>query len=434
MKSLFQISPRFAGIALLLVAIAARAGDAWPQFRGPHGDGLASDTDPPIRWNETQGVAWKVETPGRGRSSPVLLGDRLWLTSAIEEGVQRKRIGPDDMQTAEQVTLLALCVDRSDGHIVWQKTLTNIVEPDPVHWLNSWATPTPVVEPGRLFCDFGTFGTYCLDPETGRVLWHRRLPLDHQVGPGSSPVLWQDRLILVRDGRDAQYVVGLDKNSGTTVWRTDRPPIETSSPNLKKSFSTPILIRTGDREQAIVPGAHWLVSYDPKTGREHWRARHGEGFSIGAGPVCGHGLVYFSTGCHKAQLHAVRIDGAGDVSATHLVWKTLRQVPVMPSPLVAGTDLYWVSDDGMVTCADAATGNVHYQARLGGMHLASPLAAAGRLYLFGHEGTARVIELGRSFKPLAENTLPGLVVATPALAARSLFYRTDTHLYRLEAP
>jgi outer membrane protein assembly factor BamB len=364
----------------------------------------------------------------------VVLGQRLWLTSAIEVDPQRKRIGPDDMQTAERVTLVACCIDRAGGRVLWQVTLTNIAAPDPVHWLNSWATPTPAIGQDRVYCDFGTFGTFALEAETGRTLWHRQVAVDHQVGPGSSPILDGERLVLVRDGRDAQFVTALDVRTGDAVWKTDRPATQTSSPNLKKSFSTPIVVQAGARRQMIVPGAHWVVSYDPDTGREHWRARHGDGFSIGACPVSAHGLVFFSTGCMKAQLQAFRLDGSGDVTATHLAWKTLRQVPVMPSPVVAGDEVYWVSDDGMISCADALSGEIHYQERLGGAHLASPVVAGGRLYCFSQEGLTRVLKPGRTFERLAENRLEGTVVATPAVAGRSLFYRTDTHLYRLDGP
>jgi outer membrane protein assembly factor BamB len=182
----------------------------------------------------------------------------------------------------------------------------------------------------------------------------------------------------------------------------------------------------------VGPGPHWVASYDPRTGHELWRARHGEGFSIGASAVFGDGLVFFSTGCFKAQLIAIRADGAGDVTATHIAWKSLRQVPIMPSPVLAGPELYWVSDDGMVTCAEASTGAIHWQERLGGAHLATPLFAGGRLYCFGQNGKTTVLQAGPRFEKLRENTLPGTVVASPALSGRSLFYRTDTHLYRLE--
>lgn len=404
----------------------------WPQFRGPRGDGFAPGASPPVVWNESSNIRWKAELAGRGRSSPVVLGNRVWLTTAVERGIVRKRIGPDDMQVAEHVTLGALCLDRNSGKVLWKTTLFEVENPEPVHWLNSWATPSPVAEAERVYCDFGAFGTACLNAETGQALWKQQLPIDHQVGPGSSPVLWRDRLILVRDGRDAQFVVALDKHSGKTLWKTDRPPIVASSGNAKKSFSTPLLIDSSGVRQLIAPAAHWAVSYDPETGRELWRVRHGEGFSIGTSPSFRDGIVYFGTGCHKAQLWAVRADGRDDVTSTHTVWKTLRQVPVMSSPVIVGTEIYWVSDDGMATCADARTGATHWQERLNGPCMASPLAVPDRVYFFRQDGTTVVVKAGQVFERLSENPLSGPLVATPAITGRELYVRTDTHLYRIE--
>lgn len=418
-------------VALALGAEVVAAASSWPQFRGARGDGVHAEGVPPLRWSETNGVIWKAAVPGRGRSSPVVAEGRVWLTTALEEGVRRTRIGPDDMQTAERVVLKAVCLEVEDGRVVWERTLFPVDHPDPVHWLNSWATPTPVVEGGRVYCDFGTFGTACLDAGTGQVKWQRRLPLDHQVGPGSSPVLWRDYLILVRDGRDAQYVTALDRMTGQEVWRTERPPIEAPSPNLKKSFVTPVLREGTGRPELISPGPHWTVSYDPGDGREHWRVRHGDGFSIGSGPALTEALAIFSTGCFKAQFVAVRLDGSGDVTASHVAWKSLRQVPVMSSPVVVGADLFYVSDDGMATCAEAASGQPHWQERLGGSHLASVLAGGGRVYFFAQDGRTTVVRAGREFEKLAENRVEGTVVATPAMVGDELFYRTDTHLYRI---
>lgn len=404
----------------------------WPQFRGPRGNSVSDAANPPLHWSGTSNVTWKVAVPGRGRSSPVVAKKRIWLTTALEKNVQRKRIGPDDMQTAEHVSLGVVCLEAADGRLLWHVTLYEVENPDPVHWLNSWATPTPVARDGRLYCDFGTFGTCCLDGETGKVVWKQRLPLDHQVGPGSSPVLYEDRLILVRDGRDAQYVAALDVKTGEQIWKTDRPPLKASSNNLKKSFSTPIIVEHAGKTQMMVPGSQWMVSYDPRTGKEHWRARHGSGFSIGACPVFGHGKVYFSTGCPTAQLYAIRTDGEGDVTDTHVAWKVLRQIPVMSSPVLVGEEVYWVSDSGMATCANPANGEAHWQERLGGSHLASPLYAAGRIYFFDKDGKTTAVKAGPRFERLAENAVEGALTATPALVDGTLFLRTDTHLYCIQ--
>ncbi len=287
----------------LLSAIAT--GEDWPQFRGPGGNGISRSANPPLEWSETKNIAWKVAVPGRGRSSPVILGDRIWLTTAVETNVVRKRIGPDDMQTADHVALGAVCLDRASGKLLWHVTTFDVPKPPPVHWLNSWATPTPAAEPGRLYCDFGSMGTACLDAESGKTLWTQRLAIDHMVGPGSSPILAKDLLVLVRDGCDRQYVAALDKKSGQLVWKTPRPPIEARA-DLRKAFSTPLPVEVAGTTQLVAVGARWAVCYDPADGKEIWRLRHGDGFSIGSVPVFGSGRVYFSTGCMRPNLLAVR--------------------------------------------------------------------------------------------------------------------------------
>ena len=405
-----------------------------PQFRGPTGDGLAPDAHPPIRWSETESIRWKVALPGRGRSSPVLLGDRIWMTFAIERGVTRARIGPDDCALAEHVSLGAMCLDRADGKCLWQVILYEVEKPAHVHWLNSWATPTPVVEAGRLYCDFGMYGTACLDSQTGNTVWKQELAIDHQVGPGSSPVLCESLLVLVRDGRDAQYVAALDHQTGRLAWKTNRPPLEATVGNFKKSFSSPLVIQAGGKTQMVVPGPEWVVSYDPSSGKEIWRVRHGKGFSLASRPVFGHGMVYFSTGAMKPQLWAIRIDGQGDVSETHVAWKATSQVPLMSSPILVGNELYMVSDAGIASCLDALTGEKHWQERLEGKHLASPVCAANRLYFINDEAKTSVLAVGTSFRRLADNVLSGTAVATPAMVGRTIFLRTDSHLYRIESP
>ena len=408
---------------LLLLAL-----QDWSSFRGPN-QGHAQ-ADPPVEWSETKHVAWKTAVPGRGRSSPVLLGGKLFVTRAIERGIVRKKIGPDDMQTAEHVALGAACLDAATGKAVWDVALREVQNPDPVHWFNSWATPTPAVEPGRLYVDFGGMGTWCLDTETGKVIWEKTLPMDHQVGPGSSLLLHEKKLILVRDGRQEQGVLALDAATGETLWKTPRPPIEASGGNAKKSFSTPIL--AGGR--IVATGPHWIAAYEPSTGKEVWRLKHGPGFSIGSVPVADGGTVYFSTGCMRPNLLAVKADGAGDVTATHLLWRSQKGIPVMSSPLLSGGRLYYVSDEGIATAAEAATGSALWQERLGEGHLASPILAAGRVYFFGREGKSTVYKASATAERLAENKLDGVLIASPAAAGKALFIRTDTHIYRMEGP
>ena len=412
--------------------------DDWPQFRGPTGQGISLATNLPLTWSPTQNVKWKRPVPGRGRSSPVLLGDRIWLTTALETNVRTFAAGPDRMQQAERVVIGVVCLDRATGKQLYHTELFPVDNPPAVNFLNSYATPTPVVESGRLYCDFGTFGTACLDSTSGEVLWKRQLALDHGHGPGSSPALYQNLLVLVRDGRDQQYITALDKLTGETVWKTDRPPLRTPVREFRKSFSTPLVFEAAGRVQMIVPGAQWFVSYEPETGKEIWRVDNGKGETVAPRPVYGGGLVYLSTGVFggKAQLWAVRVDGQGGVTTTNVAWKLSNTIGFMASPLLAGHELYLLSDDGVVTCVDAQSGESLGRVRAGGNYAASPVFAQGRIYCFSREGKTVVFRANRQMTVLAENQLDGPVFASPAFANSAIYLRTDSHLYCLspEAP
>jgi outer membrane protein assembly factor BamB len=420
-------------LSLLAVLLLSQAAPEWPTFRGPTGDGVApADALPPVEWSESKNIVWKTALPGRGRSSPVVLGERIFVTFAREKNLQRKKVASDEMQTADAVSLGAACVDRASGKLLWEAALRDVEQPDPVHVFNSWATPSPAIVPGRLFCDFGGWGTWCLDPERGTILWEKKIPLDHQVGPGSSLALAGKLLVLVRDGRDSQVVLALDQATGEQVWRTERPPVKTSSPNSRKSFSTALAIDGGGRRQLVAVGPHWVASYDPETGRELWRYRHGDGYSIGGVPVYGNNLLIVGTGCPRPSMLAMKVDGSGEQPSSSIAWSSQKSVPMISSPVLLGADVYWNSDDGFMSCAEAATGTVRWKARLGEGTLASPIVAAGRVYFFGREGKTAVVKPGPAFEALAENKLEGTLIATPAVAGKSLFIRTDTHLYKIE--
>lgn len=420
------------GMMVLACAAVSRADD-WPQFRGPTGDGIATATNLPITWSSNQNVKWKAPVPGRGRSSPVILGDRIWLTTAIETGVRTFAEGPDQMEQAERVVIGAVCLERATGKQLYHLELFPVDNPTPVNLLNSYATPTPVVEPGRLYCDFGTFGTACLDSATGQVIWKRQFPLDHHHGPGSSPALYKNLLILVRDGRDQQYVTALNKQTGETAWKTARPPMSTPIPEFRKSFSTPLVFEAGGRVQMVVPGAQWLVAYEPETGKEIWRVDDGKGETVAPRPVYGQGLVYLSTGVlgGRAQLWAVRVDGQGDVTGTHVAWKLPTQIGFMASPLLVGRELYLANDDGFISCVDALSGEILGKYRAGGKYAASPVYAEGRIYCFSREGKTVVLQANKDLTLLADNQLDGPVFASPAFVGSAIYVRTDSHLYCL---
>jgi hypothetical protein len=234
------------------------------------------------------------------------------------------------------------------------------------------------------------------------------------------------------DGYDVQYIVAVDKRTGERAWKKDRPPIDRDNGTFRKSFCTPLVIRAEGRDQVVIPSAMWFVSYDPMTGDELWRIKHGDGFSLVPRPVFAKGMVYLCTGFGRPELWAVHVNGRGDVTDTHVAWKQMRQIPKKPSPLLIGDEIYVVSDIGVVSCLDAATGEAHWQERGDGNYTASPVFAAGRIYLFGEEGLTTVLAPGTTFRKLAENRIEGRIMASPAIVDDALLLRTDTHLYRIQ--
>ena len=427
---------------LLASFLAWSATPEWPQWRGPDGQGHAApQAQPPTRWSETEGVVWKTALPGRGWSSPVVDGRQIWMTAAHEtpakpEDVKRRlaaNTADQPLVLLDQVDLHALCVDRDNGRILHDIRLFSEREPQWVHELNSYASPTPVLESGRAYFHFGTFGTACVDTRSGRIVWtNTSLRIMHENGPGSSPILWKDRLIFHLDGSDDQSIVALDTASGRVAWRTRRSGEMASNPQLKKSYATPAIVTLDGREQVVSQGADWLYGYDPATGRELWKVRYGQlGFSHSARAVFSGGTAYLSTGFMKPEIQAIQLDVKPQ--PVHR-WKYSKGAPTMPSPLLVGDELYFVADSGgFFTCLDARTGAEHFRERLGGNHNASPLYAGGRIYLPSREGFVMVLEPGTRFQPIATNRVAGKILATPAAVGRSLFLRTDQALYRIES-
>ncbi len=432
--------PSFVAIAFALGSLLGHAAD-WPQFRGPDGQGHALSESAPLRWSESENVAWKISIEGRGWSSPVVLGRQVWLTTAVETpgtpadlraALDRVAMPVPSPYVASRVQLKAVCIDRENGRVLHNVTLFDVAQPVILCSVNSYASPTPVAEPGRLYCDFGAMGTACLDTETSEIVWTRQLQIEHQVGPGSSPILHGDLLMLARDGCDQQYITALDKRTGQPIWSTDRPPLATSVTPYRKAFSTPLVIEHEGQEQMVIPGAQWMASYDPATGRELWRVDTGPTFSNSSRPVYGCGLVFCGTAYGGSYLLAIRPDGRGDVTSTHVAWQTQRSVPKRSSPLLVGDELYMVADNGIATCLDARSGEVHWTERLDGSFSAAPVHAAGRIYFFSESGTTTVIQPSKEFRRLAENSLDGRIMATAAFVDGSVFLRTDTHLYRID--
>lgn len=394
-----------------------RAETSWPEFRGPHGDGTADDAKAPLEWSETKNVAWKTPIWGKAWSSPVILDGQVWLTTAPEDGK----------------TMHGICVDQKSGAIVRDLKLFDVAEPQFVHALNGHASPTPAIEPGRVYLHFGAYGTACVDTKTFATIWSRNdLPCNHHRGPGSSPIIHGNLLYLTFDGFDYQYVAALDKQTGKTVWRAEREiDYGTTDGDIMKAYNTPTVIKTGGREQLITPTSKAVLSLDPATGKEIWRVRY-QGFSSTARTLYKDGLLYVSSGFGPNGLYAIRPDGQGDVTDTHVVWSARKTIPQKPSPLYHNGLLYLIHDTGVALCMDGKTGDVIWTKRITGQYSASPILVAGRIYLFDQDGMTTVIEPGREYKELARNKLDAGFMASPAVVDGSLYLRTTKALYRID--
>jgi outer membrane protein assembly factor BamB len=407
-------------LLILSMAVFAVAGENWPQFRGPHSAGRADSAKLPITWSEKKNIAWKTAIHDKGWSSPVVWGDQVWLTTAKADGSQ----------------LFAVCVDRDSGAIVRDVKVFDVEHPSEL-WkgFNSFASPTPAIEEGRVYVHFGTYGTACLDTKTGKTLWQRRdLHCDHWRGAASSPILYGDALFLTFDGYDVQYVVALDKKTGETLWKKDRDiNYKTDNGDLKKAFATPSLLTLDGKTQLVSPSAAATIAYDPRTGDELWKVHHG-GMNVTTPPLHGQGKVFLCTGDGGLRLLAVRPGGKGDVTDSHIDWSVKKPlVPSRSSPILVHDLLYMVNEAGVVSCLEAKSGGLVWQERLGGKYWASPIYATGRLYFFDEAGAGHVLAAGREWKRLATNHLDDGCRASPAVSGDALFVRTLTHLYRIQS-
>ena len=405
---------------LFLALDPASAGDNWWQFRGPGGDGHATSTDLPLKWSESENVSWKTPIHDRGWSSPVIWGSQIWLTTATADG--RK--------------LFAVCLDKNKGKIIHDLHLFDVAKPMRITKDNTYATPTPVIDEDRVILHFGTYGTACLNKVSGAMLWTRRdLNCDHEVGagPASSPTLVGNNVVVHVDGRDVQYIIALDKFTGKTAWKTPRSLDYSKIPvHHRKAYCMPTLAPRGDGKQLVSPAGRGLYAYDPETGKELWHVRH-RGWSVAPRPVSGHGLVFATVDRDRPELWAIRLNGNGDVTDTHIKWKSIRSMPQRCSPLLVDDLLFVVNRGGIASCLEAKTGEVVWKERLKGSYSASPIFAKGRIYLFNEEGLSTVIRPSRKYEVIASNALAKQpFMATPAVDGNAFIMRTGGHLYRIE--
>ncbi len=409
-----------------LTLLASISFGEWPQFRGPNGNGISDAKNLPITWGAGKNVKWKAAIPGRAWSSPVILKNQIWMTTATENGSQ----------------LSVVCVDRETGKILHNEKIFDVEAPQFAHRFNTYGSPTPVIEEGRLYVSWGSPGIACIDTETAKVIWVRRdFICNHYRGAGSSVCIFENLLIHNFDGSDHQFVAALDKRTGKTVWRTERsvdfkdlrPDGKPESDgDWRKAFSTPRVFKIDGKPILISQGSKALYAYDPFTGKEIWRVEDTKTHSASTTPVFGHGLIFLCSGNGRGEVLALRPNGKGVVNESNIVWRMSRNVPTRPSPLLVEDLLFLIDDGGIATCLEAKTGKEIWRERISGNFSASPLYAEGHIYFFNEEGKSTVIEAARQFKVIAESELGDGFMASAAIEGKALFLRSRTELFRIE--
>jgi len=406
-------------LVLLASTVNFQAGSAqsWPSFRGGDLNGLSAGAKLPQRWSETENITWKTPIHGRGWSSPVVEGNEVWLTTATEDGLKMyaMRIALDSGMVQVDRLIFENSEVQADYHVT-----------------NSYASPTPVLDGDFVYVHFGAYGTACLNRHDGSVVWQRRdLPCNHYRGPASSPIVYQGMLIFHMDGFDHQYAVALNCKSGETVWTAPRNVVYgTDNGDYFKAFSTPLVIRVGDADQLISPASMACLALEPSTGKEIWRVRYEE-HSTTVRPVFDGTRIFFSTGFSKAKMMCVRVDGQGDVSGTHVDWTEHRGIGCKPSPVLVGDRLFVLTDDGVLSRLDTATGETLWRKRLGGIFSASLVASSDLLVATDHDGKSYVLTVADEPELVGENSLEMGCNASPAIAGSSLLIRTTNALYRI---
>jgi outer membrane protein assembly factor BamB len=409
-------------IALSVLSAGPRAlgADDWPQFRGPTGQGISTVIGVPVSWSASKNIAWKTPVPGRGWSSPVLANGKVFLTAAT---------GTD----SGPVSLYAVCFDAGTGKPVWD---TELFKPDhgsarTMHKKNTLASATPIITGDRLYVHFGHMGTAALDL-SGKVIWKQTgIKYSPVHGNGGSPALVGGKLIFSCDGSADPFVVALDAATGDVKWKTPR----NTHARRKFSFSTPLVIEAGGMTQAVLPGSGMVASYDPASGKEIWRVRYGEGYSVVPRPVFANGVLAVSSGFDNAVLYGIDPANAkGDATNSSILWTKRKGAPCTPSPLAVGDEIYFISDLGVATCADLKTGTTHWTNRIGAAgYSASPVCADGHIYFQNEEGVGYVIKAGKTFTPVSENDLGERSLSSYAVAEGALFIRTEKHLWKIAA-
>ncbi len=412
-----------------------RAGN-WHQWRGPEATGVAPQADPPLTWSQTENIRWKLPIEGLGNASPIVWGDQVFILTAVDTGKVDPRFPKPEDQPKRQFGIVypntvhdfkVIALDRSTGAVNWERTATSRVPHEGHHGDSSFASCSPTTDGERLYAWFGSPGLYCYDL-SGKLLWQRDLgdvPIRVSFGEGSSPVVHGDRVIITRDNEDQSYIVALDAMTGADVWRTDR--------DESTSWATPLVVEHNGRTQIITNASAKVRSYDFANGTLLWECG-GQVGNVAPCPVTLGGNVFCMSGYSGSALYAISLDSRGDVAGSHkVVWTMDRGTPYIPSPLLYEGRLYFnQSNEGILSAVEADSGKVVMErSRLPGIRrmYASPVAAAGRIYIVSRDGTTLVIEAGAELQVLATNELNDPIDASPALAGDQLFLRSKTHVY-----
>ena len=411
------------GCILLLITVAScvviEANEQWSQFRGHYGNGIIKSTSAPISWSENTNIDWKTPIHDRGWSSPVIWNDQIWMTTATKDGNK----------------MYAICVNKLSGKIEHDIHVFDVKSPQAITNENTYASPTPVVEEGRVYVHFGTYGTACISTKDGQILWKRRdLNCDHEIGagPASSPFIYNNFLIFNVDGRDVQYVIALNKETGETAWKTNRSvDFSDVQVNQRKAYGTPFIIPRGNTNQMVSIGAKGVYSYDPENGKELWKAEH-RGWSIAPRPVYGEGLVFTMIDRDRPEMWAIKPNGSGNITETHIEWKETKRMPPRASPIIIKGLLFVVDRNGYISCIEAKTGKSIWQKRMKGRFSASPILANNLIYFFNEDTVCTIIKPTRELEIVAENKLSDdKLMATPAFDENSIYIRTEKKLTRI---
>lgn len=434
-----MLNSRALTLVMLSLAVLSHAAN-WPQWRGPDGSGVSAETKLPEEWSAAKNIKWKTPIPGRGHSQPIIWGNRIFLTTSIEgapvpggkapvhimEGKEFKH--PDSAGADRSYALKVLALDRDSGKILWERTAFEGKPYDDRHKKNTYASPTPATDGRYVFAYFGSEGLYAYDFD-GKLVWTKTLGQFPTLGmgAGTSPVLYENLVIIQRDstGENDSYIAAFDKKTGKEMWHAQR--------KVQVSWSTPLLVRNGDRTELITSANESIIAYDPATGKELWRSQGLESNAIPS-PVAGHGMVYLSAGYPAKRVYAIRTGAGGDLE--RVAWKYEKGTAYVPSPILYGDYLYLMTDRGLVTAIDAKTGEVKYEGGrppVPATFSASPIAFEGKILITSEEGDTFVIQAGPKHEVIRTNSLGEPVFATPAVADGRIYIRGEKHLYCISA-